>query len=329
MKLGINQDWGIGPQIATFEDYQRMRRAGITHLRYTLYWNRVNPRPGVYDFRQVDKELSLALDSGFEIYINICWIPYWVTDGHPAYEPFDAGCSTVIREDDGIGLVFDTSKKWCVKPPRISTGSIYGITRRVLERYQNRGIKYYGIGNEIEYSYFFPPAYSGENKHRRYINELLKPFVDAVRTYQLGRAYIVGPETNEISALKVILEAEAKENGWFDVISNHGYAPNFPFGGAEKIEELIKVVAPFRRQRPLWITEVSTTSPTKPDYVGLQEQKIETMQYLTLAKKYSELDSLFLYRLRRDTDGADHGLILKNGDSTPLLQEMIGQNVRN
>ena len=72
-RYGINDDHILtSPQTL-----QRVKDAGFGWVHYLLYWNLVNPAPGVYDWSAPDAEIQSMADLGLNVYVRIAFPPAW------------------------------------------------------------------------------------------------------------------------------------------------------------------------------------------------------------------------------------------------------------
>lgn len=66
------------------EDLTRLLNAGITSLRYSIPWHRIEPEPGHFDWSWVDGPLTFMRDSGMHPVLDPLHhtsFPHWLTDG--------------------------------------------------------------------------------------------------------------------------------------------------------------------------------------------------------------------------------------------------------
>ncbi len=66
------------------EDLELLRELGVTRLRYPVRWHRIEPAPGVHDWRHTDAVMAFLRDEGFEPIVDLVHhtsYPRWLTHG--------------------------------------------------------------------------------------------------------------------------------------------------------------------------------------------------------------------------------------------------------
>ena len=71
-RYGVNDDY-VTP--LSFESFARVRESGAGWVLYTLYWNVVNPAPGVYDWTGPDTNINHIVNAGLNVYLRIRYAP--------------------------------------------------------------------------------------------------------------------------------------------------------------------------------------------------------------------------------------------------------------
>ena len=76
------------PQELWEEDFAAIRASGMRILRIFTYWNWIEPRPGGYEFDDIDRVFELAEKNDLHVWVDIpsgthgaC--PEWLTREHP------------------------------------------------------------------------------------------------------------------------------------------------------------------------------------------------------------------------------------------------------
>jgi beta-glucosidase/6-phospho-beta-glucosidase/beta-galactosidase len=65
-------------------DLELMRGMGVTQLRYPIRWHRIEPSPGVHDWRHTDEVLTYLRDEGFDAIVDLVHhtsYPRWLSGG--------------------------------------------------------------------------------------------------------------------------------------------------------------------------------------------------------------------------------------------------------
>src|SRR4051794_35266724 len=66
------------------DDLEHLLSAGVRHLRFPLRWQRIEPVPGVFDWRETDRALGRLRDRGAVPIVDLVHhttYPRWLTDG--------------------------------------------------------------------------------------------------------------------------------------------------------------------------------------------------------------------------------------------------------
>lgn len=165
---------------------------------------------------------------------------------------------------------------YCVNVPRIDPNATYEFVKAFVERYRDK-VYLYGMWNEPGLSIYWPPMHDLQDiEFERYAEDLMVPFVDAVRTYDPDPSTkIIGPECDSSHCIRGVLEQERKRGvHWFDIVSFHPYPWSFDFeavGGSDdakwadaamyRIDNDFKpAMDPFLRGRTVWATEIGHDS---------------------------------------------------------------------
>jgi polysaccharide biosynthesis protein PslG len=64
-------------------DLRTARAAGVRHLRVGIGWDDLEPRPGGYDWRYLDRLVSLCRKHGVTLLPYVCYTPEWAVPGAP------------------------------------------------------------------------------------------------------------------------------------------------------------------------------------------------------------------------------------------------------
>lgn len=167
-------------------DLARIRKTGVSVIRTWLYWARVNPRPGLWDFSEYDRLFDLAEKHGIQVLVQLMAdvAPYWFQERH--YDNLYIG-------RDGRPIEFHSSGM-------VTIGGYPGpcfhneAARRAGEEFMRRTAKHfagrrsllgYDVWNEVEIEECFCPA--TQTRYRQYLRDTYGSVASLRRVY--GRAY--------------------------------------------------------------------------------------------------------------------------------------------
>ncbi|WP_309064831.1 beta-galactosidase [Microbacterium sp.] len=124
------------------EDIRLMKEAGVTMVSLPIFsWPQLEPEPGVYDWRWLDRILDLLHDNGIRIDLATATAtpPSWLLRAHPEMAPWDA---------EGHRLEFGSRQTYCPSSP-IWRENVERMTRAMAERYgAHPGLAMWHISNE-------------------------------------------------------------------------------------------------------------------------------------------------------------------------------------
>ena len=124
------------------EDVRLMRDAGVNLVSLPIFsWPQLEPEPGVYDWRWLDRILDLLWANGIAIDLATATAtpPSWLLRAHPEMMPMDA---------DGRRLEFGSRQVYCPSSP-IWRENVARMARAMAERYGNHpGLSMWHISNE-------------------------------------------------------------------------------------------------------------------------------------------------------------------------------------
>lgn len=317
----------------TASDAKRAVRGGLAWVRYWLYWNRVNPEPGVFDWSQPDAEFQKIIDARGVIYVNLDWGPPHASEGKKTYLPFE--CMKLDGSND-----FDHSKEYCENPPMIDSEKLRLVVREFLWSHADliraKKIRAFGCWNEPGYPIFWPPGSVWD-----LVEHVLRPCAEEVQEFRRiqkiapNDLLIVGPEEFDPKNLNRILTIE-KDLGirLFDVISIHLYyglpGTTYPEGPLALYDNRFRpTIERFGENRPVWVTETGIHA-TNGSVEAEVERGVKLVQMLAGLEARKTIrtrtngrlivlrgvERVFLYKLRSASCDWDEHSIL-NCDGTP------------
>jgi beta-galactosidase len=172
-------------------DLRRIKETGLQVIRVWVYWAKVNPRPGVWVWKDYDQIFDLAEETGLRVLIQFMpeGAPYWFGNKYP---------HTLYVGKDGRPVELSAQ-------PALQIGGFPGVSvevpearaaveeflHRVAERYRQRsGLYGYDAWNET----WLPEDYSDATQ-ARFQNWLRTKYKDiSALNQKYGRSYVDFPE---------------------------------------------------------------------------------------------------------------------------------------
>lgn len=300
------------------EDYALAEEGGFGWMRLWIYWDRVNPAPGVYVWGQVDAEVARAKRHNIKIYWHVAWAPRWATGGVPAYEHF----ACMVRLPNGRND-FAESISYCAHPPQTpELDALRDFIEALIGRYPE-DIKYMGCWNEPSDKIFWP---AGD-----IVRDMMQPCYDFIKAVN-SAIQVVGPEEISPRGLKRILAREAAlGRPIFDILSFHLFYGNgnpiYPVGALRSFSHFLSVAGTYRTiqypdgrkvKRPLWMTASGTASDnSSPASLELQADALEYL--FRPVCSHRDVSKCFVYKLRGSCkpSTSDNGITFCNGTPKP------------
>lgn len=147
------------PRADWARDLDRMRAAGFDTVKFWACWSWMEPRPGEYDFADLDELLDLAHASGLRVVINTILedAPYWLEEAHPEARYRDSEdrpvqLTAAMNTPGGgwPGLCFDND---------VVRDAGHAFLRALVERYDDHAaLEVWDVWNEphLEPASYFP-----------------------------------------------------------------------------------------------------------------------------------------------------------------------------
>lgn len=298
-RYGFNDDAMVAPGV-TDEVLSAARAAGLGWVVYTIYWNLVEPAPGVYDWQVPDREIRRLADAGLNVVARVRYAPPWATGDAPtirpdlvpfycpSISPRDPACEcrTIVANPDAFTAAeqIDVAARCALQAPKIPLkADVERFVRAVVRRYAIDGplvaqdarykVRYWGFGEE----YHNPYLWAGSREE--FFQRVLAAGYDAAKALDPSLT-IVGPDSDWTDDVVFALrrEQELRASGLrtqnvVDVISMHLLRE--PGYGAGAVWRLYRpssspnldgvfyvkpVVDQHRRGRPFWLTELGACS---------------------------------------------------------------------
>ena len=302
-KWGANDDWGIGGGGMGPQAFQLARAAGLGWVRYSFYWDILNPSPGVYNWASADAEINAIVNAGMHIYGTIMWAPPWTTGGLPSYQPWY--CTTTDANGTPIYNPTPPGCQWGVAP---DVNALRTFVQEAVRRYGDR-VKYWGFWNESSSPIFW--------RGGDIVDRIILPGTEAARSVNPNLIFVGPDDTTDRYGTGVLPDVLRRDQGYFqqtgrrliDVISFHAYGQ---YDSPEATLALIDgrfypAIAPYRAGRPVWITEGGYGATD--DYWSQQNQEAVLEYLFRQIDARTWINKFIMYRLKGNDPGGDYGII--------------------
>lgn len=247
-------------------------RCGISAIRYTIDASKVIKARDAYDLAQAVADLRAIRDAGLWCYVQWGGLPAFVSEGVPAYVPYQGWVSDPTTPPDKVQWTGPDGTKWRLatreeRPylyvpnvPHIDRSVVRAFTRACGEMFGDLA-DWFGNWNEPGGRVYWPPIQSPpyEEGYARLADEVLIPGAEGYRSAMPGGvATIVGPDADVESAVGFLGEIEqARKIRLVDVWAVHLYAQGPPFLGnaLRRTGEFMATACKWAAGRPIWDTE--------------------------------------------------------------------------
>jgi len=317
-RLGTYVAGGRGlraPKEEWARDAADAKRLGMGVARFNAdAWDILEPRPGVYDWRSLDRAVEALSAENVEILFTL---PISNSRNSPRRGPVKVNGTLRVhgRFVKAEGIVGPTHF------PARDTEEIKRLARAVAERYKGR-IRTYEVWNEPDFALFWKGAPDAAE-----YAALLKAVSPEIRAADPGARILMGglafPAESEWFD-RFLAEGAAP---FFDAVNIHVYPAYSTLDAA--LANVRAVMAARGVSKPVWITETSSTG----GYFDSRDREAEERKkaaYLTetYAQALSEpgVEKIFWHTLRNPGRDAgmprdfDFGLMTGGGAPLPALQ---------
>jgi len=261
--FGINTHW----EFLDYNDAVDVANARISWARVDFNWADIEPTQGVYNWGPFDQMvINGNIYNGISILATVGKTPQWATDGNA-----------------GSGVPRSASYFW---------NFVYNVVRRYSRDNGGNFVLAYEMWNE--------PNLSFDGTYSQYVNLILEPGAQALRTALQGSPYqqslVVGPAVSDAGSYSrkgtTYLNNVLSANGYnLDAISFHCYGT--PSGTRDKIRSMVNVcVNRGYGSKPRWLTEYGFRSNNPNE--GTQAADINSMNIIMWDQERN-LSKTFLY----------------------------------
>lgn len=306
--LGVNTQFNwFTPEMGQ-KQVDALKALGLMHVRQTIHWMIVEPRPGEFDLAAVDRMMAMSQANGLRSIANFLGSPRFASSAPPG-APF--------------------SDKYPPADPRVYAGRL----AQLQERYPH--VETWQVWNEPNILGFWAPA----PDPRQYV-KLLEPSVAALRARD--PAATVG-----LAGMAYYSETDFRNELMFDALeplgayrlnvaaAYHPYSAE-PEGGESQVRDYLsrsQAVNRKLRQRgvqALWASEWGWSSYSgarvEQPIIGERGQASYTLRRLALMST-QDFDRIYLFTLsdldaRASARDRKYGLLRENGDPKPVYQAL-------
>ena len=141
--LGCDYNFEQWPEAVWLEDMTLMRAAGVGLVAVNVFgWSSLEPRPGEYDFTQLDRVIELLHGAGIRVNLGTGTAspPPWLTRRHPEVLPVTA---------DGTTRYAGGRQAWCPSSPVFREHAL-ALVEQVARRYGDHpAVALWHVSNEL------------------------------------------------------------------------------------------------------------------------------------------------------------------------------------
>ncbi|WP_203906429.1 beta-galactosidase [Rhizocola hellebori] len=141
--LGCDYNYEQWPEPVWHEDMALMRKAGVGLVAINVFgWSNVEPRPGEYDFTDLDRIVELLHDHQIRINMGTGTAspPPWLTRRHPEVLPV---------APDGTSRFFGGRQAWCPSSPVFREHALALVEQVALRYGSHPAIALWHVSNEL------------------------------------------------------------------------------------------------------------------------------------------------------------------------------------
>jgi len=306
-RYGIADDYGYPNSQAALS---RAREAGIGWVYLVVFWNRVNPAPGVYDWSYVDQELSYIEGAGLNTYARIAFPPAWTTG---VSYPNDQVPYFCLDETQPLNV---KNHPDCTNPARVPSVSAFEtFVREFVTRYRTR-IRAFGFGTEVHSRVFW------QGTTEQFVRDYMKRGYDIVKSIDPG-LIVVGPDEDIASSLGEVLAFEATYGRIADVISFH--ILRHSGGDLNRLRTDLKpVIDQYGAGRKVWLTEVGMQITDECLTAQIQGEWLKEQLLGLLTPEFSWVEKAFVFRLKDGGVINDFGILTPYDEPKPAWYSVRG-----
>lgn len=288
--------------------YQQALVLGAGWNRWPIYWDRVEPTSGAWNWTAVDRQVADDLRYGFEINAILMGIPQDRQNGnsiHGLHAPIFADGT----DDPVAGKALNPDNGWAVFVAQtVNRYRPSGLLAQTGGIPRGAGISVWEIWNEPDFNLFWQ---AGANDYARLlkVSYLVIKLIDPQATVVFGGLLYPTSDNFFAQVLEVISKDPMRQaHKWFmDVVGIHSYADPWRSGWLALFSQ--QTMRYYGIQRPIWLTETGvpvwndypgpTWQTNVPNYATLEQQAWYFIQSASLAWA-DGVDKVFLHQLYDD-----------------------------
>jgi hypothetical protein len=312
-RFGVNDDHIL----TSPEALQQVKDAGFGWVHYLLYWNFVNPAPGVYDWSAPDLEIQRLADLGLNVYVRIAFPPTWTTGAsYPntqvPYFCLDESAPNDLKAHPDCGNP-ERRPGFGTPPGGDRSQDFRTFVDAAVNRYKDR-VRAWGFGSEAHSRVFW------QGTLEQFFDEILRPGYETVKAIDPA-LLVVGPDEDLPDPFAQLVNLETTRGVTaFDVLSYH-VLRHSGWASITDVDDVLEpLVASVRRGRPFWISELGFRSAG----LNLDDQVqaawlVDEMLRNIAARAW--IDKTFIYRLK-DAVAEDFGILHEDDSPKPAYDQL-------
>lgn len=263
-RFGINHI--SGPEMVTPQErYQKALELGAGWNRWPLYWNRVEPEAGEWDWADYDRLVEDDLAQGLKINAILLGMPDFHRDGkRPAglHKPIFSDGTDTPRP----GKTLNPENAWAeFVRQAVSRYRPGGDWARETGQPAGAGIRLWEVWNEPDFSLFWEGSI---NDYARLLKTayIVAKMVDPETEIMFG-GLLFNSDNNWLAWVLAIFEEDPlreQYNWYMDAVALHSYS--YPWRSGWLVNWVDQTLKAYKLQRPIWVNESGV--PIWDDYPG-------------------------------------------------------------
>lgn len=308
MIISACMDAPIPPRVLDPLALNALYKIGFRAVRYPIDGARVIKARDAYDLASITADLRTIRNAGMYAYANWTYVPSFMSEGAPAYVPYQAWVSDPATSAADLIWAGPDGSRWRmatrIERPYMYLPNIPHIDAQLVEAFGyalasecSDLIDQVGSWNEPGGSAYWPPVQAPpyEVAYARLFDEVLAPFARGYRRGCTGgMATFIGPEADVESAISFLCQLE-QDRGYrvFDALSFHPYSWGSPFveKAMARSDEFMATARRWAHGRPILGTEawdyVTGGSGQMPEVFRASAEKYPDLRMQTMYEPQS------------------------------------------